>query len=308
MDSYGQTSGLPIFYAIHLLTQLKIAPCRRLDYDAVFQNLPFFLSNRMNIRKRTWEIVEVAGPNDVSSRVFDIFILTLIFLNVAAVIVESVESLEQRFHLAFEIFEIFSVIVFTLEYLARLWSCVENPRYAKRVRGRLRFIFQPLSLIDLLSVLPFYLSFVAIDLRVIRMLRLLRIFRLAKLTRYASSIRLFGRIFRDKKEELLLTCMLMLGLIIIVSSLMYFAEHDAQPDKFPDIPSAMWWSVVTLTTVGYGDIYPVTTLGKIFAGISAILGIGMFALPTGILGASFVEEIQKQKAGRKCCPHCGEVL
>ncbi len=262
----------------------------------------------MNIRKRMWEIVEVAKPNDTTSTVIDSLILSLIFLNVAAVILESVEVFEQRFHWAFEVFEIFSVVVFTLEYLARLWSCVESPRYAKPVRGRLRFIIKPLSLIDLIAVLPFYLSFLSVDLRVIRMLRLLRIFRLAKLTRYSTSIRLFGRVFKDKKEELLLTCMLMLGLIVIVSSLMYFAEHEAQPDKFPDIPSTMWWSVVTLTTVGYGDIYPVTTLGKIFAGLSAILGIGMFALPTGILGASFVEEIQKQKAGKKCCPHCGEEL
>lgn len=262
----------------------------------------------MKIRKRVWEIVEVAKSSDITSHIFDGLILSLIFLNVAAVILESVEIFEQRFHLAFEIFEIFSVVVFTLEYLARVWSCVESPRYAKPVRGRLRYIFKPLSLIDLIAVLPFYLSFLSVDLRVVRMLRLLRIFRLAKLTRYSSSIRLFGRIFKDKKEELLLTCMLMVGLIIIVSSLMYFAEHEAQPDKFPDIPSTMWWSVVTLTTVGYGDIYPVTTLGKIFAGISAVLGIGMFALPTGILGASFVEEIQKQKAGKKCCPHCGEEL
>ena len=117
-----------------------------------------------------------------------------------------------------------------------------------------------------------------------------------------------GRVFKDKKEELILTFMLMVGLIIVVSSFMYFAEHDAQPDKFPDIPSSMWWSVVTLTTVGYGDIYPITTLGKIFAAISAILGIGMFALPTGILGASFIEELQKEKMGQCICPHCGEKI
>lgn len=262
----------------------------------------------MNIRKRLWEIVEVAKPNDLTSTVFDGLILALIFLNIAAVILESVDVFAQSFHLAFEVFEIFSVVVFTLEYLARLWSCVENPRYKKPVQGRLRFILTPLALIDLIAVLPFYLSFLQFDLRVIRLLRLFRIFRLAKLTRYSSSVRLFGRIFKDKKEELLLTFMLMVGLIVLVSSLMYYAEHEAQPDKFPDIPSTMWWSVVTLTTVGYGDIYPITTLGKVFAGISAILGIGMFALPTGILGASFVEEIQKQKAGRKCCPHCGEEL
>ncbi|MBS1811380.1 MAG: ion transporter [Acidobacteria bacterium] len=262
----------------------------------------------MVIRKRIWEIIEVAKPGDTASKVFDFFILALIFLNVVAVILESVEALERRFHLAFEVFELFSVAVFSLEYVARIWSCVSLPQYAKPLTGRLRFIFKPLSIIDLVAVLPFYLSFVSVDLRVIRMLRLLRIFRVAKLTRYSSVMRLFGRVFKDKKEELALTFMLMLGLIILVSSLMYFAEHEAQPDKFPDIPSAMWWSVVTLTTVGYGDIYPVTTLGKVLAGLSAILGVGMFALPTGILGASFVEEIQKQKAGRKCCPHCGGEL
>lgn len=262
----------------------------------------------MEIRKRVWEIVEIAKPGDVVSKYFDIFILALIFLNVLAVILESVESLERRFHLAFEIFEFFSVAVFSLEYIARVWSCVVLPKYANPITGRIQFILHPLSIIDLASVLPFYLSFLAVDLRVIRMLRLLRIFRVAKLTRYSSVIRLFGRVFKDKKEELALTFMLMLGLIILVSSLMYFAEHEAQPDKFPDIPSAMWWSVVTLTTVGYGDIYPVTTLGKVLAGLSAILGVGMFALPTGILGASFVEEIQKEKAPRKCCPHCGGEL
>ena len=136
----------------------------------------------------------------------------------------------------------------------------------------------------------------------------MRIFSVAKLTRYSSSIRLIGRVFKDKKEELVLTFMLMMGLIIIVSSFMYFAEHDAQPDKFPDIPSSMWWSVVTLTTVGYGDIYPITPLGKFFASISAILGIGMFALPTGILGASFVEELQKEKMQERICPHCREKI
>jgi voltage-gated potassium channel len=262
----------------------------------------------MNLRKRVWEIVEVARPDDTTSKYFDLFILALIFLNIVAVILESVVALEQRFHRAFEVFEYFSVVVFSLEYLARLWSCVEHPRYAKTVTGRLQHLIHPLSLIDLIAILPFYLSFVYVDLRLVRILRLLRIFRVAKLTRYSSSLRLFGRVFKDKKEELVLTFLLMVGLVVVVSSLMYFAENEAQPDKFPDIPSTMWWSVVTLTTVGYGDVYPVTVLGKICAGVSAILGVGMFALPTGILGASFVEEIQKQKAGRKCCPHCGGEL
>ncbi len=262
----------------------------------------------MKIQKRIWEITEVAKPGDSVSKYFDIFILTLITLNILAVILESVESLEQRYRTIFQVFELFSVVVFTVEYLARVWSCAVTPQFAKPVSGRIRFMLKPLSLIDLLSVLPFYLTFISIDLRFVRLLRLMRIFRVAKLTRYSSSIRLMGRVFKDKKEELILTFILMMGLVVVVSSFMYFAEHDAQPDKFPDIPSSMWWSVVTLTTVGYGDIYPITTLGKIFAAISAILGIGMFALPTGILGASFIEELQKEKMERCVCPHCGEEL
>ena len=262
----------------------------------------------MKIRRRVWEMADVAKTTDTTSKFFDIFILALILLSMVAAILESVASLEQHFHLAFEIFEYFSIIVFTLEYLARVWSCVEQPQYAKALTGRLRFIFHPLSLIDLAAILPFYIFFISLDLRMLRLLRLLRILRVAKLTRYSSSLRLFGHVLKEKKEELLLTLMLMLGLIVVVSSLMYYAEHEAQPDKFPNIPAAMWWSVITLTTVGYGDIYPITTLGKVFAGISAILGVGVFALPTGILGASFVEEIQKQKAALKCCPHCGEEL
>jgi voltage-gated potassium channel len=113
---------------------------------------------------------------------------------------------------------------------------------------------------------------------------------------------------KDSKEELVITFIVMILLIIMASSFMYFAENEAQPDKFPDIPSTMWWSVTTLTTVGYGDVYPVTTLGKFFASLISIMGIGMFALPTGVLGANFVQEIQKQKSNQKVCPHCGKEI
>lgn len=261
---------------------------------------------KQKLKQRMWEITEVAKPGDTLSKAFDIFIVGLIFLNVLDVILSSVKHIEARFATAFYWFEIFSVLVFTLEYLARVWSCVTRKEFSASITGRLRFMLKPLSVIDLLAVLPFYLSFVTVDLRFVRALRLFRIFRLAKLTRYSSSIRLFGRVLRNNKEELVVTAMVMILLVVLASSVMYFAENEAQPDRFPDIPSTMWWSVVTLTTVGYGDVYPVTTLGKFFAGIIAILGIGMFALPTGIIGASFVAEIQRQKAGKHLCPHCGK--
>jgi voltage-gated potassium channel len=266
------------------------------------------VQTKPEIKQRVWEILDVAKPGDTVSRAFDIFILSLIFLNVVAVILGTVKEIEDRFALAFYWFEVFSVVVFSIEYLARVWSCVSRKEYANPIIGRLSFIIKPLSVIDLLAVLPFYLSFVTMDLRFIRALRLFRIFRIAKLGRYSSSVRLLGRVIRNKQEELVITVMVMVLLVVLASSFMYFAENEAQPDKFPDIPTTMWWSIVTLTTVGYGDVFPITVIGKFFAGLIAVLGIGMFALPTGIIGASFVEEIEKQKSRKMVCPHCGKEI
>jgi voltage-gated potassium channel len=261
-----------------------------------------------NFRQRAWEILEAVRPGDLPSRIFHGFILLLIAINVAAVIVGSVRSVQASHGRLLEFIEVFSVAIFTIEYLVRLWTCVSQPEYAAPLTGRLKFAVRPLPVIDLLAILPFYLEFLPLDLRVVRALRLFRLFRIAKLGRYSKTIRLFARVFTTRKEELVISASVMVVLIILSSSFIYFAENQAQPDKFPDIPSAMWWSVVTLTTVGYGDVYPVTPLGKFLAAVIAMLGIGMFALPAGILGASFVEEIEKQKAGTPCCPHCGKEI
>jgi voltage-gated potassium channel len=261
----------------------------------------------MGIRKRTWEIVEAAGRNDSISRSFDIAILALIFLNVVAVIIGSVQSVEERWGTFLNAFEIISVGVFTVEYIARLWSCTADARFKGRIRGRVRLAFQAMSIIDLLAILPFYLPFLGIDLRSLRVLRLLRILRIAKVGRYYSSLNLIKHVFQSKKEELVLTSALMGLLLVVSSSLLYYCENAVQPDDFSSIPATMWWSVATLTTVGYGDLYPITLLGKFVASIIAILGIGMFALPTGIIGAGFVEAIQEKK-GRQTCPHCGKEL
>ena len=265
----------------------------------------------MNLKKRIWEILEVDRPDDVRGSVFDafdIFILALILLNVAAVILGTVKSIEARYETALRWFEVFSVVIFTAEYLARVWTCVSQRGYSRPVVGRLRYMLQPIAIIDLLAILPFYLTFFTADLRFLRALRLFRLLRVAKLGRYSSSVRLFGRVFKNKKEELVVTMVMVLLLIMMSASFMYFAENEAQPDKFSDIPSTVWWAVMTLTTVGYGDIFPITPLGKVLTMVIAILGIGMFALPVGIFGAGFVEEIQKRKAGKTICPHCGEPI
>lgn len=267
---------------------------------------------KISTKQKVWEIVEAVEHSDGSGTFydwFDISILILIFLNVVAVIIETVDWIHQDYHQYLYWFEVFSVAVFSVEYILRVWSSQSQEQYSKPFWGRIKFMLKPMALVDLIAILPFFLTFLALDLRFVRTLRLFRLFRVLKFARYSESLKLFGKVAKSKKEELIVTATIMFVLVILTSSFIYLAEHDAQPDKFTDIPTSMWWAIVTLTTVGYGDVFPVTPLGKVFAAMIAILGIGMFALPTGILGASFVEEIEKMKAKEKpCCPHCGKEI
>jgi voltage-gated potassium channel len=264
----------------------------------------------LDVRRRTHEIVAHSKADDTAARVFDVFIVSLILLNVLAMIVESVKRVYDAFPMWFIAFEYFSVAVFSVEYMTRVWSCVEEPAYRHPVRGRVRFMLTPLAVVDLLAVLPFYLPFLHMDLRVLRMFRLLRIMRimrLAKLARYSESLQMLVRVIKAKKEQLIGAVSLLLILLIVAATLMYYAENKAQPEGFSSVPAAMWWAAVTLTTVGYGDIYPVTPLGKIVGAMVAVLGIGTFALPTAILGAGFLEDVDQRKKAR-VCPHCGKEI
>lgn len=261
----------------------------------------------MKFKQRVYEILEVAAEGDRASKRFDIFILTLIALNGVALVLETVQSVHVRFPGLFTVFETVSVMIFTVEYLFRLWSCVTNPTYAPAVRGRLKFAITPMALIDLLAILPFYLPYLGVDLRMFRLARLFRLFRLAKLVRYSQALRSFGRMLESCKEELLTTLIFMMFLLMLSSCLMYFAEHDAQRDNFSSIPASMWWAIATLTTVGYGDIYPITAPGKLIGSIIAVLGIGMFALPTSVLGAAYLDEISRRRLEPESCPHCGKL-
>jgi len=257
-------------------------------------------------------MVDVVSYEDLTTPKYDpidIFIIILIILNIIAVILETVESLYDSASQLFRYFETFSVIVFTIEYVLRVWTCTLNEKYKNKVTGRIKFIFTPLALIDLFAFLPFYIPMIIpFDLRFLRGFRLLRLVRVLKIGRYSEAVRLFGRVLNAKKAELLTAIFIIFVLLIISSSLLYYVEREAQPDKFSSIPQAMWWGVVTLTTVGYGDIFPVTPLGKFLSSIISLLGIGLFAMPTGILSAGFVEEIRKRREGRKKCPYCGADL
>lgn len=260
-----------------------------------------------------YELLVDPPPGDALARAIGLGILLLIALNVLALCLETVRSIQDRAGQLFEWFEAASVLVFSVEYVLRLWSAPEDPAYARPVAGRARFALTPMALVDLLAVLPWYLPLFGVDMRFMRTLRMLRLFRLAKLGRYMNALSSFGRVLRDKKEELVITLALIGILLVIASSLMYYVERDAQPEAFSSIPAALWWGVATLTTVGYGDIYPQSPLGRLLAAIIAILGVGLFAIPTGLLASGFVEELQRrrregdegQPAAEPPCPHCG---
>ncbi len=264
----------------------------------------------MAVKRRIFEILEVAHVGDLASRWFDVFIIGLIALNVLTLILGTVPSLHGAYQV-FRIFEIISVIVFTIEYALRLWTCKENPDVTLKRFPRLRFAGRGMLIIDLMAILPFYIALLvpaarALDLRVLRAIRLTRIFRLFKLGRYSESLKIMGKVFRAKREELGITVFVLVILLIIASSLMYFIENPGQPDAFSSIPASLWWGVATLTTVGYGDIVPLTALGKALGMIIAVLGIGLFALPAGILGSGFVEAFGSSKGEQLVCPHCGK--
>ena len=248
------------------------------------------------IKKRVYQIIEKSEPGYIPGKIFSVFIISLIFLNVVAIILSSITDIWLKYSSLLSIFEIVSVIIFSIEYLLRLWSCNIDERFKGKVKGRIKFIFTPLALIDLFAVLPFYIPMIIpIDLRFLRIIRLMRIFRIFKFGRYFEALHVLGGVIKRKKAELIITIVAVILLLIIASSLMYEFEKEAQPDKFTSILGSMWWAAVTLTTVGYGDIFPVTAIGKLLSTIIAILGVGLFALPAGIISSGLIETIQKNQ-------------
>jgi voltage-gated potassium channel len=259
----------------------------------------------VTLRLRVYDALEGPAQDKGEGRVWNLFMFGLIALNAVAVIVGTVPAVERRFAVELEIFEAFSVSVFACEYALRLWAVELSPKYGSKRWGRLRFAFTPLALIDLVAILPILLSMSA-DLRILRIVRLTRLARLMKIARYSRATALLGRVVTRTKEALIVAAISVFGLIVIAASVMYYAERDAQPEAFSSIPKAMWWAVVTITTVGYGDVYPITHIGRFIGGLMAIAGIASFAFPTAILGAGFLAEIEHARPKR--CPSCGADL
>lgn len=247
-----------------------------------------------SVRRRVYEIIEVGRGEDRASKLFDSFIVTLILLNVVAFAAETVPALEDRYRHWFWAFELFSVAVFTLEYAARLWVAVEMPFLARLspFAARIRMARRPALVIDLLAFLPFYLSyFLAIDLR---MLRILRLLRFLKLSRYSPAMDTLIRVLSNERRALMGAGLLLMAAVLFAASGMYYIEGASQPDKFGNVPDAAWWAIATLTTVGYGDVTPVTPLGRFFGGFVMIAGLCILALPVAIISTGFAQEVNRR--------------
>ena len=247
------------------------------------------------LKQRVYEILESSNPDDLFSNLDDWGITLLVILDVTDFILEHSNITVFNFKAFLIDIEIVSVVIFTILYILQLWSCTADVRYNHSLWGRVRYALTPLSIIDLLAILPFYLLFLFPHIQFVEATELLRLLRLLKLIRYSEALQTILRVIEAKKDELIMTMLAVCILLIFASSVMFYAERKAQPEAFPSIPAAMWWGVVTLTTVGYGDIYPVTVIGKLFGAVLAFIGIGLFALPAGILASGFATEVQRRK-------------
>jgi voltage-gated potassium channel len=250
-------------------------------------------SETKKIRRRLFEILEISAIDDKVSTWFDGFMIVMIVLNVAVVVFETSQPLYAEYKTLFRVFDLFTIAVFTVEYIARVWVADLHVHYPRNKpwRARLRYMLSPYALIDLIAILPFYLGFYW-DLRILRLFRLVRLF---KLFRYSPALATLGRVFYAERRALMAAGVIMVGLMVFSATVIYYLEHEAQPHVFASIPHSMWWAMATLTTVGYGDMAPVTTLGRTFGGMVMVCGLGMFALPVGIIASGFAAKIRQRE-------------
>ncbi len=245
------------------------------------------------IRRRTYEVLEEARRDDPLSRFVDLLLIVLITVNLVAVVLESVPALSARYHIVFFVIEIVSLVVFTVEYVARIWAATDQPLRPRRyLPPWLGYMVSASGLIDLLAVVPFWIAlFSAADLRV---LLVFRIVRFLKLARYSPAMRSLLDALYAERRALFGCVIILLGATVVAASIMHVIEGAAQPDKFGTVPDAMWWAIVTLTTTGYGDVVPITPLGRVVGGLTVLMGILMLALPVGIIATSFANVIHRR--------------
>ncbi|WP_137392111.1 cyclic nucleotide-gated ion channel [Rhodoligotrophos defluvii] len=247
-----------------------------------------------SLRRSAFDLLEGGRRAGPAPRAFNLFLIILIIANVSAAVIETVPAIAASYGEAFNAFDTLCVTIFLVEYIARLWTAREHPmvRHLSPWKARLRFAASPLMMIDLIAILPFFLQIIfPADLSILRVLRFIRFFRL---TRYSTAMATIGRVLSAERHSLFAAAVLMMSAMLVSSMAMYLAERNVQPDKFGDVPSAMWWAIVTLATVGYGDVVPISPLGKVIGGITVVVGLGLFALPVGIIATGFQDEIRRR--------------
>ena len=255
------------------------------------------LSPYYQLRRSVYNVLQNVEFENKLSRSVDAFLIILILANVGAVICESVDAWYYAYQQYFMLFEDFSLVIFTIEYLLRLWCIVEekpeDQSWKENLKERWEWVKSPGAMIDFIAIAPAFINFfVNIDLR---FLRILRLFRLLKLTRYFVAMRILLVVISKEKDSFKAVLFILIIMIVTAASGIYLVENQAQPDEFESIPKSMWWAVVTLTTVGYGDVIPVTTTGKILGAVITILGVGLAALPAGILASGLASELEQRR-------------
>ncbi len=247
-----------------------------------------------DIRRRLYEILEQGSVGDRTGDIVGRALVLLIFINLTAVVLESVPALAARYGVWFKVIEFASLIVFTVEYLLRLWVTVEHAPYRHLKPGMARFKYATSAggIVDLLAILPFWFAFILPD--EFRVILAFRIVRFLKIARYSPAMRSLLDVLYSERRALFGCIVILFGATLMAVALAHLVEREAQPDKFGTIPDAMWWAIVTLGTIGYGDVVPVTVAGKLVAGVTIFLGLVMIALPVGIIASGFAEEVHRR--------------
>jgi voltage-gated potassium channel len=248
------------------------------------------------VRSRVHDLLENPPGDDRVAWCLQVFLALVIVLNTMAVVVYTVPAIEAGYALLLGTIITACLLVFSAEYFLRLWACTSAPTFSQRIKDRFRYAAKFFLIIDLLSIMPiFFPLFVAKDTALLRAFRLLSIFKLGRYARKSQSLALLRRVVLKKQEIFTLMVFFLVFVILFSSTIMYLVEHAAQPDKFSSIPAAMWWAAMTVTTVGYGDIYPITPVGQSIGSIVTFLGVLLLALPSAILASGFIEERHKQR-------------
>lgn len=249
------------------------------------------------LRRRAYEQLEPTARTANGLSLTNRVLIVLILAAAGVAVLETEPTISQGRDQLFRFLEITFGAVFLSEYIARIWTAVENPRCASHRFPRVRYALTPAGLVDLIAILPALFAFGGGGTLVLRFVRMARLLRLAKLGRTSRAWRHVAEAIRSRRFELGLTIAMGAAALLVSATLLYWAEGDAQPEEFGSIPRSLWWAIATLTTVGYGDAVPVTALGRLLSGIVAVVGIALIALPTGILAAAFSDAMQRQRQG-----------